>query len=79
MIPVCLIIFFISICITAREHVPGIVAVTQTFRDRIILHPYLHLLVTEGEVDEAGRATIRDSVPALSPRRASGEKYTVAN
>jgi hypothetical protein len=30
------------------------VAVIQTFRARINFHPYLHFLVTEGGVDEAG-------------------------
>jgi hypothetical protein len=49
--------------------VPGIVAVIQTFGDRIILHPHLHFLVIEGGVDEAGRATLSDFVPVLSPRR----------
>jgi len=33
---------------------PGVVAVIQTFGDRINLHPHLHFLVTEGGVDEAG-------------------------
>jgi ribosomal protein S27E len=33
---------------------PGIVAVIQTFGDRINFHPHLHFLVTEGGVDEAG-------------------------
>jgi len=37
---------------TALE--PGIVAVIQTFGDRINFHPHLHFLVTEGGVDEAG-------------------------
>jgi len=35
---------------TALE--PGIVAVIQTFGDRINFHPPLHFLVTEGGVDE---------------------------
>jgi hypothetical protein len=33
---------------------PGIVAVLQTFGDRINFHPHLHFLVTEGGADEAG-------------------------
>jgi hypothetical protein len=33
---------------------PGVVAVIQTFRDRINFDPHLHFLVTEGGVDEAG-------------------------
>jgi hypothetical protein len=33
---------------------PGIVAVIQTFGDRINFHPHLHFLVTEGGVDGAG-------------------------
>ena len=37
---------------TALE--PGIVAVIQTFGDRLNFHPHLHFLVTEGGVDEAG-------------------------
>ncbi|MCJ7587564.1 MAG: transposase [Candidatus Aminicenantes bacterium] len=34
---------------------PGqqVVAATQTFGDRINLHPHLHFLVTEGGTDEA--------------------------
>ncbi len=37
---------------TALE--PGIVAVIQTFGDRINFHPHLHFLVTEGGKDAAG-------------------------
>jgi hypothetical protein len=33
---------------------PGVVAVIQTFGDRINFHPHLHFLVTEGGVDAAG-------------------------
>jgi len=33
---------------------PGVIAASQTFGDRINLHPHLHFLVTEGGVDEAG-------------------------
>ena len=33
---------------------PGVIAVIQTFGDRVNLHPHLHFLVTEGGVDEAG-------------------------
>jgi len=33
---------------------PGVVAVIQTFGERINFHPHLHFLVTEGGVDEAG-------------------------
>jgi len=33
---------------------PGVIAAIQTFGDRIIFHPHLHFLVTEGEMDEAG-------------------------
>jgi hypothetical protein len=33
---------------------PGVVAVIQTFGDRINFHPHLHFLVTEGGMDEAG-------------------------
>ena len=33
---------------------PGVVAVIQTFGDRINFHPHLHFLVTEGGVDKAG-------------------------
>jgi len=36
------------------ELMPGVIAAIQTFGDRINLHPHLHFLVTEGEVDEAG-------------------------
>jgi len=34
---------------------PGIVAVLQTFGDRLNFHPHLHCLATEGGVDECGR------------------------
>lgn len=37
---------------TALE--PGVIAVIQTFGERIHFHPHPHLLVTEGGVDEAG-------------------------
>jgi hypothetical protein len=47
-----LLLYFQALAGTALE--PGIVAVIQTFGDRINLHPHLHLLVTEGGVDEAG-------------------------
>ena len=33
---------------------PGIVAVLQTFGNRLNFHPHLHFLATEGGVDEAG-------------------------
>jgi len=34
--------------VSGHELMPGIVAVIQTFGDRINFHPHLHLLVTEG-------------------------------
>jgi ribosomal protein S27E len=34
--------------------VPGVIAVLQTFGNRLNLHMHLHFLVTEGGVDEAG-------------------------
>jgi len=34
--------------------VPGIIVAVQTFGDRINFHPHLHLLVTEGGMDQAG-------------------------
>ena len=39
---------------TGKTLEPGVVAVIQTFGDRINFHPHLHFLVTEGGVDEAG-------------------------
>ena len=33
---------------------PGLIAVIQTFGDRINLHPHLHCLVTEGGTDKKG-------------------------
>ena len=39
---------------TGKTLEPGVVAVIQTFGDRINFHPRLHFLVTEGGVDEAG-------------------------
>jgi len=47
-----LLLYFRAMAGTALE--PGLVAVIQTFGDRINLHPHLHYLVTEGGVDEAG-------------------------
>jgi hypothetical protein len=34
--------------------IPGVIVAVQTFGDRIIFHPHLHLLVTEGGDDRAG-------------------------
>ena len=39
---------------TGKTLEPGVVAVIQTFGDRINFHPHLHFLVTGGGVDEAG-------------------------
>jgi len=46
-----ILLYFQAVAGTALE--PGIVAVLQTFGDRINLHVHLHFLVTEGGVDEA--------------------------
>jgi len=37
--------------VSGQELMPGIVAVIQTFGDRINFHPHLHILVTEGGTD----------------------------
>jgi len=34
--------------VTGRELMPGVVAVIQTFGDRINFHPHIHVLTTEG-------------------------------
>jgi len=34
--------------VSGQELMPGIVAVIQTFGDRINFHPHIHVLVTEG-------------------------------
>jgi hypothetical protein len=47
-----LIFYFQAAAGTSLE--PGVVAVIQTFGDRINFHPHLHFLVTEGGVDAAG-------------------------
>jgi ribosomal protein S27E len=47
-----LLFYFQAAAGTALE--PGVVAVIQTFGDRINFHPHLHFLVTEGGVDAAG-------------------------
>ena len=47
-----LLLYFQAAAGTTLE--PGIIAVIQTFGDRINFHPHLHFLVTEGGVDEAG-------------------------
>jgi len=39
---------------SAQTIEPGVIAVIQTFGDRINFYPHLHFLVTEGGVDEAG-------------------------
>jgi hypothetical protein len=44
--------YFQAVAGTTLE--PGVVAVIQTFGDRINLHPHLHFLVTEGGMDKAG-------------------------
>ncbi len=33
---------------TGLELMPGVVAVIQTFGDRINFHPHIHVLITEG-------------------------------
>jgi len=40
--------------VTGSALMPGVIAAIQTFGDRIIFHPHLHFLVTEGGMDEAG-------------------------
>ena len=40
--------------VTGSVLTPGVIAVLQTFGDRINLHVHLHFLVTEGGTDEAG-------------------------
>ena len=40
--------------LTGEELGPGVIVAVQTFGDRINFHPHLHLLLTEGGVDEAG-------------------------
>lgn len=39
--------------LTGSALTPGVIAVIQTFGDRINLHPYLYFLVTEGGVERA--------------------------
>jgi hypothetical protein len=34
--------------VTGYELMPGVMAVTQTFEDRINFHPHIHILATEG-------------------------------
>ena len=48
---------------------PGVVAVIQTFGDRINFHPHLHFLVTEGGVDEAGVFQVGGSFIVLTSIR----------
>jgi hypothetical protein len=59
-----LLLYFQAMAGTALE--PGIVAVIQTFGDRINLHPHLHFLVTEGGMDEAG---IFHKIPRIDDAR----------
>ncbi|MFB0565991.1 MAG: transposase zinc-binding domain-containing protein [Candidatus Aminicenantaceae bacterium] len=51
--------------VSGTELVPGIVAVIQTFRQKINFHPHVHLLVTEGGEDCDGRF---HHIPACSIR-----------
>jgi hypothetical protein len=39
---------------TGESLIPGVIAVIQTFGDRINFHPHLHFLVTEGGMDATG-------------------------
>ena len=49
---------------------PGVIAVIQTFGDRINLHPHLYFQVTEGGVDEKeGRVCYRDGKEAKELER----------
>jgi hypothetical protein len=59
-----LLFYFQALVGTALE--PGIIAVIQTFGDRMNLHPHLHLQVTEGGVDEAG---VFHKVPRIDDSR----------
>jgi hypothetical protein len=45
---------------------PGVIAVLQSFGDRINLHVHLHFLVTEGGVDEAG---VFHKIPGIDDTR----------
>jgi len=53
---------------TGAELIPGVVAVIQSFGQKINFHPHAHLLVTEGGQDPAGKfhhlAEIEDSLLA---------------
>ena len=40
--------------VTRKNLIPGIIGVIQTFGQRINFHPHIHLLVTEGGIDEEG-------------------------
>jgi len=40
--------------VTGEPLIPGVIAVIQTFGDRINFHPHLHFLVTAGGLDAAG-------------------------
>jgi hypothetical protein len=40
--------------VSGEDLVPGVIAVIQTFGDRINLHLHLHFLVTEGGMDGSG-------------------------
>lgn len=41
--------------ITGEGLTPGVIAVIQTFGERINFHPHLHFLVTEGGTDKDGK------------------------
>jgi hypothetical protein len=53
---------------TGAELIPGVVAVIQSFGQKINFHPHTHLLVTEGGEDSAGEfhhlAEFQDSLLA---------------
>jgi hypothetical protein len=52
--------------VTGSALTPGVIAVIQTFGDRINLHPHLHFLVTEGGTDATG---VFQRIPRLDDSR----------
>jgi hypothetical protein len=55
--------------VTGSALTPGVIAVIQTFGDRINLHMHLHFLVTEGGTDEAG---VFHKIPRIDDARLAG-------
>ena len=53
---------------TGLELMPGVVAVIQTFGDRINFHPHIHVLMTEGGTAPDGAIQVSMSTARSEPK-----------